>query len=225
MPTSGVIIAVLKRKRKILFFSFLLLAGIILLVIFYCDKQIRTAAEGKTFADVSEVPQHHVGLLLGTGKYLESGVVNPYYAYRIEAALQLLQAGKIDYLVISGDNSRNDYNEPEMMQSDLIAAGIDSACIYLDYAGFRTFDSMVRFKEIFSQNAVTVISQKFHNERALFIAAKEGIAAVGFNAQDVSTVSGLRTQLREKLARVKVFADYLFHTEPKFLGPKVTIPE
>lgn len=212
-------------NKKFLLVSLILLVGIMLSVIFYCDSQVRIAAEGRTFSAVSEVPHNHVGLLLGTGKFLGSGLVNPYYTYRIEAAIKLLKAGKIDYLVISGDNSRNDYNEPRMMRADLIAAGIDSPSIYLDYAGFRTFDSMVRLKEIFSQNTVTVISQKFHNERALFIAAKEGITAVGFNAQDVSSTSGLKTKIREKLARVKVFADYLFQTQPKYLGPKITIPQ
>ncbi|HEV7330504.1 MAG TPA: ElyC/SanA/YdcF family protein [Flavisolibacter sp.] len=212
------------RKRKILLLSLLLLLAGLLLVIVYCDNQVKAAAQGKTFSDLSQLPPHHVGLLLGTGKYLGNGMVNPYYSYRLEAAAKLLQAGKISYLVISGDNSRKTYNEPEMMRADLVAAGVDSSRIYLDYAGFRTFDSMVRLREIFSQEAVTVISQKFHNERALFIAQKEGITAVGFNARDVSRSAGLKTQLREKLARVKVFVDYLFSTEPTFLGPKVRIP-
>ena len=195
-----------------------------LLMIFYCDRQVSLAARGKTYSDVTKVLYHHVGLLLGTAKYLGNGTVNLYYSYRIEAAVKLLSAGKVDYLVISGDNSRKDYNEPETMRADLLAAGVDSSRIFLDYAGFRTFDSMVRLKAIFSQDTATVISQPFHNERALFIAEREGITAVGFNAQDINAPAGLRTQLREKLARVKVFADYLFHAKPKFLGSKVSIP-
>ena len=212
------------RKRKKLFISITLLFALFLLLIFYCDKQVDAAAKGKTFSDIHKVPHHHVGLLLGTGKYLGDNKVNPYYRYRIEAATKLLRAGKIDYLVISGDNSRKEYNEPEMMRADLIATGIDSSHIYLDYAGFRTFDSIIRLREIFSQDSVTLISQQFHNERALFIAQREGMTAVGFNAQDVTASAGFRTQLREKLARVKVFADYWFDTQPKFLGPKVSIP-
>jgi SanA protein len=212
------------RKKKNLFISFLFLVLFSVLAIFYCDKQVKLAAQNKTFYDIEQLPHQHVGLLLGTGKYLNSGVVNPYYSYRIAAASKLLKAGKVDYLVISGDNSRKEYNEPEMMRGDLLVEGIDSSRIYLDYAGFRTFDSMVRLREIFSQEAVTVISQQFHNERALFIAQREGMTAVGFNAEDVTASAGLRTQFREKLARVKVFADYWFHTKPKFLGPKVNIP-
>ena len=212
------------RKRKFFLISFIFLVALSVLAIFYCDKQVEVVAQGKTFSHVEEMTHHHVGLLLGTGKYLGSGLENLYYHYRIVAATKLLKAGKIDYLVISGDNSRKDYNEPEMMRADLLAAGIDSSRIYLDYAGFRTFDSIIRLREIFSQDSVTLISQQFHNERALFIAQREGMTAVGFNAQDVTASAGFRTQLREKLARVKVFADYWFDTQPKFLGPKVSIP-
>jgi SanA protein len=194
-----------------------------LVVIYFCNKKVEECALNKLYTDVNEVPYNRVGLLLGTGKYLKRGAINPYYKYRIDAAAKLLKSGKIRYLVISGDNSRNDYNEPQSMKNDLYAAGIDSNLIYLDYAGFRTFDSMVRVREIFSQDSVTVISQQFHNERALYIASKENIVAVGFNARDVAANHGLKTKLREKLARVKVFVDYIIDAEPKFLGPKVAI--
>ncbi|WP_276133855.1 SanA/YdcF family protein [Polluticoccus soli] len=211
------------RKLKILIISSILLIASSLLAIIYCDKEVTSAAEGKVFTDVTQVPHTHVGLLLGTGKYF-GGIVNPYYAYRIEAATKLMRESKVDYLIISGDNGSKEYDEPSMMRADLIAAGIDSTRIYLDYAGFRTFDSMIRLREIFSQNSAIVISQKFHNERALFIAQREGIKAIGFNAQDVSRSVGAKTQLREKLARVKVFVDYILGVQPKFLGPKVPIP-
>ena len=194
-----------------------------LLAIYYCNKRVEESALNKIYSDVNDVPYNRVGLLLGTGKYLKHGAINPYYKYRIDAATKLIKAGKIRYLVISGDNSRKDYNEPQTMKNDLFASGIDSNLIYLDYAGFRTFDSMVRLREIFSQDSVTVISQQFHNERALYIASKENITAVGFNAKDVAANHGLKTKLREKLARVKVFVDYIIDTEPKFLGPKVHI--
>jgi len=214
----------MNKRRKILI-STILLAGLILLTIVYCDKRVETVSNGRMYSDLAQIPHNHVGILLGTGKYLAGGYLNPYYQYRIDAATELIKAGKVEYLVISGDNSRKEYNEPEMMRSDLIVAGVDSTRIFLDFAGFRTFDSMIRLKDIFSQDSVTVISQEFHNQRALFIASKEGIAAVGYNARDVSSKAGFRTQIREKLARVKVFADYLFGTKPKFLGPKVSIPE
>jgi SanA protein len=213
----------LKHKRKlIILLAALLVAAAI--TIFTCDRIIENASSKKIYSDVQAIPFNNVGLLLGTGKYLSSGYENAYYRYRINAAAALLKSGKIKYLVISGDNSRKEYDEPSDMRADLIAAGIDSTVIYLDYAGFRTFDSIVRLKKIFGQDRVTIISQPFHNQRAIYIAKKEGINAVGFNAQDVGKNYGFRVQVREKLARVKVFVDMLTGKEPKFLGEKITIP-
>lgn len=194
------------------------------LVVYFCNRAVAKAAEGKLFSDVEGVPYNKAGLLLGTAKYLSDNRLNYYYVYRLDAAEKLYKAGKIKYLIISGDNGRADYNEPGTMRDDLLQRGIDSAHIFLDYAGFRTFDSMVRLREIFGQDSVTVISQPFHNERALDIASREGIAAVGFNAKDLRDASGAKVQAREKLARVKVFLDYLLQKKPKFLGPKVIVP-
>ena len=214
----------MKRKKKIILYSLLALIPVCLVAIYWCNSIITNTAKGKLFTDVTTIPFNKVGLLLGTSKHLGNGVANPYYTYRIEAAAGLLKAGKIKYLVISGDNSHKEYNEPEDMRTDLMAAGIDSAVIFLDYAGFRTFDSMVRLKKIFGQDSVTIISQQFHNERALYIAHREGMSAIAFNAADVSARQGITTTLREKLARVKVFIDYWFGKNPKFLGEKVPIP-
>ena len=212
------------RRRRI-FFIFLILTILIAIAIVAADNSIRNAAKGKLFSEATAVPYNKVGLLLGTGKYLENGFLNYYYEYRIEATAALLKAGKVKYLVISGDNSRKDYNEPETMRQDLMQRGIDSNLIFLDYAGFRTFDSIIRLREIFGQTSVTIISQPFHNERAIFIAGKENINAIGFNARNVTGRVGLGIQLREKLARVKVYVDYLTNKKPKYLGPPVIIPE
>jgi SanA protein len=210
-----------KRKKFLVTFIVILISGSAL--VFFCNQKIGTSARGKLYSGSSEIPYNRVGLLLGTAKYLRSGHLNPYYHYRIQAASELMKSGKISYLVISGDNSRKNYNEPQMMKTDLYQEGIDSMLIYLDYAGFRTFDSMVRLREIFSQDSVTIISQQFHNERALYIASKEGISAIAYNAKDVAKNRDLKVQFREKFARVKVFVDYMIGTKPKFLGPKVQI--
>jgi SanA protein len=212
------------RKKRILLYCLLALIPICLIAIFLCNKIIRDTASGKLYSDTKSIPYNKVGLLLGTSKLGRTGYPNPYYDHRIEAATRLLKEGKIKYLIISGDNSRKEYSEPEDMRADLMAAGIDSSVIFLDYAGFRTFDSIVRLKEIFSQDSVTIISQPFHNERALYMASKEGITAIAFNATDVPAKYGIRVQLREKLARVKVFVDYWLGKKPKFLGSKVIIP-
>ena len=213
------------RKKKVMLMLFLLTGLVIFCTTYFCNQAIENSASGKLYTETEQIPFNNVGLLLGTSRYGRKGFINPYYDYRIKATLRLLNAGKINYLVISGDNGHSDYNEPEMMRADLMKAGIDSSIIYLDYAGFRTFDSVVRLKKIFGQTSTTVISQQFHNERAIYIASQEGIDAIGFNAKDVSSKSGIRIQLREKLARVKVFLDYWSGAEPKFLGEQIEIPK
>ncbi|HTN47269.1 MAG TPA: ElyC/SanA/YdcF family protein [Flavipsychrobacter sp.] len=211
----------MRKLRNIIIVSLLLAIGLV----FYCNKKIISASKEKLYESMETLPYNKVGLLLGTSKYLSDGRINLYYQYRIDAALQLYKAGKIKYIVVSGDNSRVTYNEPQTMYEDLIRAGVDSTHIYLDYAGFRTFDSIIRLREIFGQSKATVISQQFHNERAVYIASRENMDVIAFNARDVNQNAGIKTQLREKLARVKVFADFIFHTKPKFLGKRVNIPE
>lgn len=209
-------------KKKILkIFIFLLLAPILLIVV--CNYTIAMAAEGKTYSSTTDIPKNRVGLVLGTSNKLTSGRSNPYYTHRINATIKLYKARKIDFILVSGDNSTKYYNEPETFKKDLIKAGIPSEKIFLDYAGFRTLDSMVRAKNVFGLDSVTVISQKFHNERAVYLAEKKGLKAIGFNATDVPTQQGLKVKIREYFARVKVFLDVLFNTQPKFYGDKIEI--
>lgn len=193
-------------------------------LIFLSNIIVTYTSKNKLYSDVSKIPENRIGLLLGTGKFLKNGRVNLYYRYRLEATVELFNKGKIEYVLISGDNSRKDYNEPETFRDDLIAAGIPKDKIYLDYAGFRTLDSVVRAKEIFGQNQFTIISQKFHNERALFISKNKTIEAIGFNAKDVSRRYGFKVRLREVLARTKMVIDlYLIGKQPKYLGEKIEI--
>jgi SanA protein len=211
------------RKKRVFFSSILFAIMSVVTIIYLCNKIIVDAAKDRLYSDVNKIPFNKVGLLLGVNKYGGHGHNNPYYDSRIEAAINLLKNAKIKYIIISGDNSRKDYNEPETMRSDLIKGGIDSTKIYLDYAGFRTFDSVVRLKAIFGQDSVTIISQQFHNERALYIASRESIIAIGFNAKEAGNVQGTETPWRERLARVKTFLDFWVDKKPKFLGSKILI--
>jgi SanA protein len=217
----------MKKVFTLKHFIYFSLISILLsaLLLWFANHKIERNAEGKTFVSVNEVAHFKSGLLLGTSKMTKGGKLNVYYSKRIHAAAQLFLAGKLDYIIISGDNSKKTYDEPTDMKNDLVAAGIDSNKIYLDYAGFRTFDSMVRCKEIFSQDSVLVISQQFHNERAIYIGEHSGMFVRGFNAADVSAAYGKWTMLREAFARVKVLVDFIIGTEPKFLGKKVVLGE
>jgi len=187
------------------------------------DAVVKSNAEQLVYDNPDFIPHNKVGLILGTGKTLSNGRLNLYYKYRIEAAIKLYEAGKIEYILASGDNSREDYDEPTAIKNDLIAAGIPAEKIYLDYAGFRTLDSVVRSKEIFGQHSITIISQQFHTERAIYLAMNNGINSIGFNAQDVHFNYGLKTNLREKLARVKMMLDLATGKAPKFLGEPIEI--
>lgn len=194
-----------------------------LLIVLFCNAIIEYSTKGKTFSDLAQVPKNKVGLVLGTSKRLTDGQPNPYYIYRINATIELFRAGKIEFILVSGDNGSIYYNEPNTFKKDLVKGGIPEEKIFLDYAGFRTLDSMVRAKSIFGLDSVTVISQEFHIERAIYLAEKKGLYAIGFNAKDVSGNQGLQVRLREYFARVKVFLDLLLNTQPKFYGEKVEI--
>jgi SanA protein len=210
----------MKKKLK-----WITLSGIILLIaiVWLSNKRIDLVTNKLVSCKLSNTPQNKVGLLLGTSKYLKSGQLNEYFQNRIQATIELFKAGKIENIVISGDNSRSNYNEPLEMKNELIKLGVPEEKIYLDYAGFRTYDSVIRMNKIFGQSSFTVISQEFHNRRAVFIADKLNLKAFGYNAKDVSKYNGFKTKLREKFARVKVFLDLLINKQPKFLGEKIEI--
>ncbi len=208
-------------KKVIKIFLYLVIST--LLVIFISNYTIIYTTQNKTFDTIEQIATNRVGLVLGTSKKLVDGTNNLYYTYRIEAAVQLFKAKKIKFILISGDNGTRYYNEPKTIKQDLIKAGIPTEKIFLDFAGFRTLDSMVRAKEVFGLQQVTIISQKFHNERAIYLANKKGLKAVGYNAKDVFGRTGLKVKARELLARVKVFIDLIFNTQPKFFGEQIEI--
>ncbi|MCT4672078.1 MAG: YdcF family protein [Prolixibacteraceae bacterium] len=211
------------RKSVKILVTGLILTILVIVSVFIINNQVTNFAKGRTYYKTRHIPHRRVGLLLGTGRVVSTGQMNLYYLYRIRATVALFKAHKIDIILISGDNSRKDYDEPSMMKTDLMAQGIPEERIHLDYAGFRTLDSMVRCKEIFGQNKVTVISQHYHNERAIYIAHKKGIDAIGFNAIDVGGSYGIKNHTREKLARVKMILDLLLNKQPKYLGEKIKI--
>ena len=163
-------------KRIILLLFILSITAII--SIFIANSLVNSNADGKLYCSTSKIPHNKVGLLLGTGKYNANGYINQYYKYRIEATAKLFKARKIDFILISGDNSTKRYDEPTSFKNDLIKKGVPASKIFLDYAGFRTLDSVVRSKKVFGQESITIISQSFHNARAIYIAEYNNIEAI-----------------------------------------------
>lgn len=202
-----------------------LLLGLILLLgtILLCNRIIIHSTESCLYDQVETIPENRVGVLLGTSPKLRGGRPNLYFNYRITAAVELFQAGKISRILVSGDNRRMNYNEPVEMRKALIAHGIPDSVIVMDFAGIRTLDSVIRAKKVFGQDRFTIISQRFHNERALYIGrAEESKPSV--LSERCRCRSGVKTRVRELLARVKVFIDIVVHKGPRHLGKREIIP-
>jgi len=197
----------------------------LILFIVFSNWIIISSAKKSVYSTVSETPKgYKVALLLGTSRYTVRGTTNLYFKYRIKAAADLYRSGKIKHIIVSGDNRVENYNEPKQMQEALMALGVPESAITLDYAGFRTLDSVVRSKEVFGQSKIIIVSQRFHVERALFIARKYNIDAIGFSAQDPPEKYSLKTRIREVFAKTKAVIDlYVINKKHKFLGKKETI--
>jgi SanA protein len=208
-----------RRRRWVRIAVLLVLTAV--MVVWWCDRRVTRMAAPFVFNTVDAVPALDMAVVLGTSDRARGGLPNRYFTHRIDAAVALYEACKVHHFILSGDNRHVSYNEPWAMRRALMEAGVDSSHITLDFAGFRTLDSMVRAKEVFKQQRFVVVSQRFHTERAVFIARARGIDAVGYAAADVSASYGFKTRLREKLARVKVHLDLLFGVDPHFLGEPV----
>jgi SanA protein len=194
-------------------------------IVAYANFVATWVAKGRLFSEVQELPVTKVGLVFGTTDRV-NGRENLYFRYRIDAAVRVWNAGKVETLLLSGDNRTPYYNEPEKMKLALVRRGVPADRIVCDPQGLRTLDSVVRAKEIFSTNSILVISQRFQNERAVYLALANDIEAFGFNAADVPAQAGLPTKLREIGARVKMWLDVNFlKTRPIHLGEKVELPD
>lgn len=205
-----------------------LVAFLLLVIIFtvFANVKVERAAAGKIYTSVDSVPHNKVALLLGTNPLNKWGRPNSYFTNRIKTASELYKAGKVDYIIASGDNHTKDYDEPTAMRDSLMAHGVPEDRIILDFAGFRTLDSVVRAKEIFGCDSLTIISQADHNARALYLAEANGIEAVAVSAP-LRAGRWVRTRLaiREWLARDKMMLDIWFGKQPHFLGERIEIPD
>jgi SanA protein len=209
----------IKKLKWIIAFLFILVLAIITIA----NNKIEKSTNGLVYNDLIQIPNNKVGLLLGTAKLLKSGQPSPYFTNRIKATVDLFHACKIDFIVASGDNRKKDNDEPLDMKNELIKLGIPENKIFLDYGGFRTYESVIRLNKVFGQRKFTIVSQDFHNRRAIFISQHMDLQAIGFNAKDVDSFIGFKARLREKLARVKVFIDFMIKKEPKSPGQQIEI--
>lgn len=197
---------------------------LILLTVAFSYAVVRQAAAGRIVEDARDLPNDSVVLLLGTSRYTRTGRENEFFRHRIDAAVEALESGRVRGLVASGDNVDPSYNEPRSMHDALTERGVSPDLVVLDYAGLRTLDSVYRMQTVFGQDRFVIVSQRFHLERALFLAGHRGIEAVGFPADDASGLLNVHIRLREYLARVRVVLDvYLLRTEPSITGDPIPI--
>ncbi len=208
-------------KRLIILLEVALLVPILILLI--TNLAIRFSTEHLLYSDIHELPFNKVGLVLGTSPKMMDGRANPYFQYRMEAAAALYHSGKIRYLLVSGDNQSPYYNEPQQMKKSLESLGVPGYVIYKDRAGLRTLDSVIRAKKVFQQDSLTIISQRFHNQRATFIAKNKDMHVVGYNADDAPMNNQDRTRIREWLAKSIVFWDLLINKQPMHMEEPIMI--
>ena len=202
------------KTVKIIVWIVMAMMAVCLALMLICNQIVVNNAEGKTSSEIDSIKYNKVGLLLGTPpKARITKVKNYFFIYRLDAAEQLYRAGKIEKILISGDeNSLDGVNEPECMKDSLVARGVPASVIILDGKGYRTINSIVNANKVFGLKSFTIISQEFHNERALYQAEHLGLDVENLQAYNAKMPKSRRaylTSIREYFARVKLFIDLL----------------
>ncbi|SHE29030.1 SanA protein [Modicisalibacter ilicicola DSM 19980] len=214
------VVSILKKWVLALAAVAVLIAGGVLAANAWIVARTQDRIEGELPLCASEP----VGVVFGTSYWARGGGRNPHYAARLEAASRLLRLKRVQHLLLSGDNRTRFYNEPVTMWRDLRAANVRNSDMTLDYAGFSTFDTLVRAKEVFGLERILLITQDWHLPRALFIAEALGLEAAGCAIPTDPVAGTWQLRMREWLARVGMLGDlYLWGREPHFLGPREPI--
>lgn len=210
------------NKKKIIF-SFIAVCIVWILAIVSINMYIISFSKGFVYNNVQALPTVKIGLVLWA-KVKITWVPSDILRDRLDGATEAYKLGKIQKIIVSWDNHIKGYDEPTNMLTYLTGAGIPEKDIYLDYAGFDTYDSFYRAREIFSVDKVIIFTQDFHQYRSNFIARELGIESYGLATDYHQYLSKNVNNFRESLARVKAFFDvFVLHSKPKFLGEKVAI--
>lgn len=193
------------------------------LLAWFADRRLERLAAPYLADDPAKLPKVDVALVLGAAPIGPEGGPNRYFEYRLDAAAALWRAGKVKYLLVSGDNRSPDYDEPTAMRAGLIARGVPASAIYRDFAGLRTLDSVLRARDVFGQRRLIIVSQGFHANRAVFLARRAGIEAWGLEARDVVRAYSILTELRRYPSALRAWTDVWLGTPPRHGGPAIAI--
>jgi SanA protein len=210
-----------------LMLALVLVAGALALVLvvaaWLAEQHIERLADPYLAHDSAALPAVDVALVLGAAPIGPEGGRNRYLEYRLDTAAALWRAGKVKYLLVSGERRAPDYDEPTAMRLGLIARGVPADVIYRDFGGVRTRDSVLRAKTVFGQERLIVVSQRFHAARAVFLAREEGIEAWALEARDVVRAYSIFTELRRYPSALRAYYDVWFDTPPRHAGPAIVI--
>lgn len=209
-----------RSKRTI---KWLAVLGLLLLAL--GNKWVINNTDDYVFTNWALMPSNEVGLVLGTSPFTRDGQPNPHFTGRIQAAAELYQLGKVKHLIVSGANPDAHYNEPRRMLKALVAAGVPASAITMDFAGFRTFDSVARAKRVFGLTQVTIITQQYLAYRAVFIGKKMKMQPIAYAPAGEQSGPAFLPYARETLARLMAIFDlFVLNTAPKFTGDPEKLP-
>lgn len=215
---SSTVLSLWQRAKALGIKAFKFIIGLHLVAILgllIVDALTTYIVRDKVYTDMQQLPHREYAVVLGTAKFYSKDVPNEYYKYRLETATSLIQHNKVDKLLLSGDNKTPYYNEPKTMTNDLLKMGLSGNQIRQDYAGYSTFDSIIRAKQVYKLPPFTIVSQKFHCERALLVAKFRDIDAICYAAKYPE--GAYQVRIREIVARSAMVFRLLIGAEPQTL--------
>lgn len=212
------------RKNKILLFllALVLLGVILVLSIVLANFRINQVSKDFIFYDINQIPNAQAVLILGA-KAWPNEVMSDILHDRALTGLEVYKAGKVEKILISGDHGQRDYDEVNIVKSFLLESNAEPQDIFLDHAGFDTYDSLYRARDIFKIKSIIIATQNFHLPRAVYIAKKLGLNAYGLSSDKHIYLGMERIQIREALAKVKAVLNIFLKSKPKYLGEIISI--
>lgn len=211
----------MKNYKKLIKLSAFVLIVLVLFVL-VANTTVWVKSRRYVYSNVTDVPVCYTAIVLGA-KVFSNGIPSDFLQDRLDVAIELYQSKKVTRFLLSGDHGTTSYDEVNSMKSYLLKHGIDTKDIFLDHAGFDTYNSMIRAKEIFQITDAIIVSQEFHLSRAIYIARSKGLEAYGIQADKRNYSSLNRLKFRELLAKVKAFGEVTLNAKPKYLGTPIPI--
>ena len=210
------------RFFKKIFLTATIGTATIIFAVLAINFHINSKSAKYIYQEMENVPQAKVALVLGA-KVGQDGTLSPIYQDRVQTAFELYESKKVEKILVSGDHGRENYDEVNSVKNYLLEKGVAGEDIFLDYAGFDTYDSLYRAKEIFQVSSLVVVTQNFHLPRAVYIGKSIGLEVSGMSADKHLYFNSKYSELREKFSKIKAFLDVNLNSKPKFLGEKISI--